>query len=886
MNPTCPAPAIDTLRIEKVFALRGPNIWANFPVLEAWVDLGTHKDLSSELMPGFNENLIGWLPTMIEHHCSPGERGGFFQRLERGTYLAHILEHVTLELQTLAGNRVGFGRTRETSVEGVYRVAIEYDEEAVAREALAAARRLLLAAISNEPFDLPAEIARLVDLSHEHCLGPSTAAIVAAAEARSIPWMRLNDGNLIQLGHGSRQRRIWTAETDRTSAIAEAIAKDKDLTRRLLLACGVPVPAGRPVASAEEAWEAAEPIGLPVAVKPRDGNHGRGVSTGLTTRQGVLDAYRRADGEGNGVIVEQSIPGHDHRLLVIGERLIAAARRVPAHVIGDGIHTVSELVAAANCDPRRCDGHATSLTFIPLDEVAEAVLAEQGMNPASVPPAASPVFLRRTANLSTGGTAIDVTDLVHPETREQAIDAARAVGLDVAGIDLLAEDIAAPLRNQGGAIIEVNAGPGLRMHLDPSEGQSRPVGEAIVETLFEPGESGLIPIVAVTGTNGKTTTTRLIARILATPDTDVAYTCTDGIYVSGRRTDHDDCSGPRSARSVLMNPRVDAAVFETARGGILREGLGFRHCDVAVVTNIGEGDHLGLSEVNTPEDLARVKRCIVEALRPGTGVAVLNADDPLVASMAEKCPGRVVYFSRCSENPLLRKARKDGERVVFARDASIVFADGSSDFVLSSFKDVPFTREGAVAFQVENALAASAAAWALGVPCEVIRSGLSSFGSGLISCPARFNLIETHGRTVVFDYGHNTSALRATIAALDQFAAGRRLAVYSAAGDRRDEDLIEQGALLGNEFDSVVLYEDQYLRGRNPGDIIALFRAGLATGTRCRTVAAFHSWIAAAQHAISSASAGDLVLIQADTVDETTAFEQQLLAQEGAELKR
>lgn len=879
-------PEIDTLRFERVSVLRGPNIWANFPVLEVWVDLGTHKDLSSELMPGFTDRLMAWLPSLIEHRCSEGVHGGFLKRLERGTYLAHILEHVALELQTLAGTKVGFGRARETSVEGTYRVAIEYIEETVGREAVAIARNVLLAAVADQSFDLQPELERLTDLAHEHCLGPSTKSVVDAAIARGIPWIRLNEGNLVQLGHGARQRRIWTAETDRTSAIAQDIAQDKELTRKLLLASGVPAPSGQAVDSEEEAWEAAESLGLPVVVKPRAGNHGRGVSTSLSTREQVVVGYRRADSEGSGVIVENYIPGDDFRLLVIGDRLVAAAKRVPAQVIGDGERSVTELVAEANSDPRRSSGHSTSLTFILLDEVAAGILAEQGLTTESIAPAGSTVVLRRNANLSAGGTAIDVTDLVHPDTCEMAIDAAGAVGLDIAGIDLHAIDITKPLREQGGAVIEVNAGPGLRMHLDPSEGSPRPVGEAILDTLFKPGDNGCIPIVAVTGTNGKTTTTRLIARILSNPETRIAYTCTDGIYIAERRIDHGDCSGPRSALALLMNPRVDKVVLETARGGILRAGLGFQFCDVAVVTNIGEGDHLGLGEVNTPEDLARVKRCIVEALRPKVGVAVLNADDPLVASMAEKCPGKVIYFSRNGDHPLLIKARGAGERVVFVRDHSIVFAEGSSIQILTSLDQVPFTRQGTVAFQVENALAAAAAAWALGIPNEATSAGLFSFGSGLISCPARFNLLETRGKSVVFDYGDNTSSLRAMIEALQQLPAKRRIAVYSAAGDRRDEDMIEQGKMLGDTFDSVVLYEDQYLRGREPGEIIGLFKKGVAEGSRGPSVTAFDNWNAAAKHAIQTSAEGDLVFIQADSVDETTEFEQSLLAEAGVELKR
>ena len=635
------------MEFRKVLALRGPNVWANFPVLEAWVDLG-ELDKPSTDFPGFNERLMSWMPSMIEHRCSIGQRGGFFQRLRTGTYPGHILEHVTLELQTLAGTEVGFGKARETSEQGVYKVVIEYIEETVGRECLAVARELFLAAIHDRPFNVGKEIERLRELAQQVCLGPSTRAIVQAAEARNIPYRRLNTESLVLFGHGRKQRRIQAAETDRTSAIAEAIAQDKEMTRMLFRAVGVPTPYGRPVKDADDAWATACEIGVPVVVKPQDGNQGRGVATNLTTREQIVAAYEAARKEGESVLVEKFAPGHDYRLLVVGDRVVAAARREPAQVLGDGIHTVAQLVELVNADPRRGEHHATVLSKIKLDAIALAVLADQGFTPDSVPPAGATVLIRRNANLSTGGTAIDVTERVHPAVAACAVDAAKIVGLDVAGVDVVAQDISRPLNEQGGVIVEVNAAPGLRMHLEPSVGISRPVGEAIVDMLFPAGENGRIPIVAVTGVNGKTTTTRFIAHILRGTGKCVGMTCTDGIFVNDRRIDSGDCSGPQSARSVLMNPSVEMAVFETARGGMLREGLAFDYCDVAVVTNIGEGDHLGLSDINTPEELAKVKRCIVEAVAP-TGHAVLNANDPLVVEMAAHCPGEVDFLRRRGE---------------------------------------------------------------------------------------------------------------------------------------------------------------------------------------------------------------------------------------------
>jgi cyanophycin synthetase len=518
------------------------------------------------------------------------------------------------------------------------------------------------------------------------------------------------------------------------------------------------------------------------------------------------------------------------------------------------------------------------LSKIRIDAVALNVLADQNLTPGSVPAAGQAVLIRRNANLSTGGTATDVTDIMHPQAMEQAVDAARAVGLDIAGIDIVCQDISRPLEEQHGVVVEVNAGPGLRMHLEPSAGKGRPVGEAIIDMMFAANETARIPIVAVTGTNGKTTTTRMIANILSASGKLVGFTCTDGIYVGARRVEAGDCSGPISARSILMHPRVEAAVFETARGGILREGLAFDRCDVAVVTNIGEGDHLGLADIDTVEKLAHVKATIVRAVAPG-GSAVLNADDPLVAAMASQCAGAIVYFAHSGEHPLLVKRKSEGGRVVFVRDNAIVLAEGVHEFPLISLERIPVTHAGKIGFQVDNVLAATAATWALGTPAEVIRVGLEAFSATLEKAPGRFNLLEVNGATVVVDYGHNPSALLAMLDALQHFPQQRRIVVYSAAGDRRDSDIIRQGELLGKEFDSVILYEDQYVRGRAEGEITRLFKQGIeAAGHRAQTVQAVQGWKNAAAMALEQLQPGDLVLIQADVVDQSVHFIHDLLA--------
>lgn len=854
------------MHFRKVLALRGPNVWANFPVLEAWVDLQHLKDSPSDTLPGFNERLMAWLPTMIEHRCSVGERGGFFERLRRGTWMGHILEHVTIELQTLAGTEVGYGRARETSEDGVYKVVVEYVEESLARECLAVGRELLMAAVEDRPFDLPGELARLRELAHQVCLGPSTGAIVAAARERGIPVRRLNADSLVQLGHGAKARRIVAAETDRTGAIAESIAQDKELTRSLLRAVGVPVPRGRAVEDADDAWAAAEEVGTPVVVKPRYGNHGRGVATDLATREQVRDAYAHAREQSEHVIVETFAPGFDHRVLVVDGRVVAVARREPAHVVGDGRSAIAELIERVNRDPRRGDDHATALTKIRIDPIALAVLAEQGYAPESVPAAGAVVLIRRNANLSTGGTAVDVTDEVHPEVAARCVEAARVIGLDIAGVDVIVRDIRRPLEEQGGIVCEVNAGPGLRMHLEPSAGTPRPVGRAIVDSLFPAGDDGRIPLVAVTGVNGKTTTTRMIAHLTAGTGKTVGMTCTDGIVIAGRTIDAGDCSGPQSARAVLLNPAVEIAVLETARGGILREGLGFDRCDVAVVTNIGEGDHLGLHDVETPERLAQIKRTVVEALSP-RGTAVLNAADPLVAEMAEHCPGSVWYFAREAGHPVLAAHLAAGGGGAYVRDGLLVLARGTTELFRVGLGSIPLTHGGRVGFQVENALAAASAAWLLGTEPEALRVGLATFHNDSRQTPGRFNVLQGGGATVILDYGHNPSALLALIEALGQFPHERRMAVFTAPGDRRDFDILRLGEILGHSFDAVVLYEGEFRRGRPDGQIVELLGRGLSEGHRTAEVVETRGETAAIDAVFRRLQPGDLVLIQPDSVE-------------------
>jgi len=847
------------MHITRLRALRGPNLWSRHTCMEALVSCaGEHCSL--ENMPGFAERLRALFPGI--RPLRPTTRSGPLA-------MADALELAALGLQASAGCPVTFSSTIPTVETGIYQVVVEYTEEAVGRLAFELAEQLCRAAAEGGSFDLPGALHQLRELDEDIRLGPSTGAIVEAAVARGIPFRRLTDGSLVQLGWGSKQRRIQAAETDRTSAVAESIAQDKELTKQLLHAAGVPVPRGRTVYDADEAWAAALEVGLPVVVKPRDGNQGKGVTVNIVSRDHMDIAFRAAHEISREVMVERFIPGADYRFLVVGDRVVAAARREPPQVIGDGVRTVRELVDEVNADPRRGDGHATSLTKMRIDDIALARLAVQNHAPDTVPALGERVVLRNNANLSTGGSATDVTDDVHPELAARAIEAARTIGLDIAGVDIVCKTVLKPLEEQGGGIVEVNAAPGLRMHLAPSFGKGRAVGEAIMSTMFAPGDDARIPLVAVSGTNGKTTTVRLIAHMMAQTGLRVGMTTTDGVFVGDECIDTGDCSGPKSARNVLAHPDVDGAVLETARGGVLREGLGFDRCQVAVVTNIGSGDHLGLAYINTVEDLAVVKRVIVQNVAP-KGMAVLNAADPVVAAMAEHCPGSVTFFAKDRTHPVIATHRARGRRVIYVDDGALVAAEGSSA-VRIPLSQVPLTRGGALAFQVENAMAALGAGWALGIDWASIRSALASFVSDASTAPGRFNLFDYRGATLIADYGHNPDAISALVQAVDALPSKRRSVVISGAGDRRDEDIRKQTEILGAAFDSVVLYQDQCQRGRADGEVIALLRQGLEGASRARDVVDINGEFVAIDHALSKLQPGDLCLLLIDQVDEALA---------------
>ncbi len=846
--------------VSRIRALRGTNLWSRHTAIEAVLRC---NDAECALcgLPGFEDRLRARFPNI-----GPMRPIGH----EGEISVAHALAFAALGLQAQAGCPVTFTRVTQTIEHCVFQVVVEYSEEAVGRLAIKLAEDLCRAAIEDAPFDLSAALAQLRELDEDVRLGPSTGSIVHAAAARGIPFRRLTEGSLVQFGWGSRSRRIQAAEIDRTGAIAETIAQDKQLTKRLLDAAGVPVPQGRPVTDAEDAWLAMQEIGSAVVIKPQDGNQGKGVTVNIETRDHLMIAYKAAREISEEVLIERFVPGHDFRLLVVGNKLVAAARREPPHVVGDGVHTVRQLVEQVNSDPRRGDGHATSLTKIRFDEIALARLAVQGFQADSVPATGIRVVLRNNANLSTGGTATDVTDEVHPEVAARAIAAAQMIGLDIAGVDIVCETMQKSLEQQGGAIVEVNAAPGLRMHLTPSFGKGRAVGEAIINNMFPEGEDGRIPVVAVTGTNGKTTTVRLVAHILSGSGLRTGMTCTDGVYVGERRLDTGDCAGPKSARNVLMHPDVDAAVLETARGGLLREGLGFDRCKVAVVTNIGEGDHLGLNYITTIEDLAVVKRVIVQNVSPD-GMAVLNAADPHVAKMAENCPGAVTFFAADRHHPVMATHNALGKRVVYVEGNAIVTAEHGVVVQRIPLEDVPLTSKGTISFQVENAMASVAAGWALTLGWNVIRAALKSFASDADTAPGRFNVFSYRGATLIADYGHNPDAILALVRAVEAMPSERRMIVISGAGDRRDEDIRRQTEILGDAFDEVILYQDQCQRGRADGEVLALLREGLTRAKRATAIEEINGEFLAIDTALARIQPGELCLILIDQVEEALA---------------
>jgi cyanophycin synthetase len=873
-----------SLRITETRVYRGPNYWSYEPTIKLIVDLGELEEWPTNRIPGFTDGLLAVVPGIAQHSCGTGRVGGFADRLREGTWLGHVAEHVALQLQRDAGTEVGRGKTRSTGETGKYHVVYSYAEESVGLAAGKLAVRLVNHLVEPEAeFDIVGAFEQLVLLAERAAFGPSTQAILDEAALRDIPYIRMNDGSLVQLGHGVYQKRIRATMTSHTSALGVDIAQDKKLTNRLLAATGLPVPRSEVVRSADEAVEVATRIGFPVAVKPLDGNHGRGVILNLADADAVRAGYALALAESRfgGVLVESFLVGNDYRCLIIGGVLQAVAQRVPAHVDGDGKHAVADLVEATNADPRRGIGHEKVLTRIKVDEESVLYAREQGYELTDVPKKGARVYLKRTGNMSTGGISIDRTDEIHPDNAEIAEQAAKVVGLDIAGIDFICPDIGTPVRESGGGIVEVNAAPGFRMHTHPTEGESQYVAKPVIDLLFAPGTPSRIPIIAVTGTNGKTTTARMIAHVLKGMGRKVGMTSTDGIYVDGRPIRRGDMSGPKSASMVLQNPLVDTAVFEVARGGILREGLGYQRNDVAVVLNVAS-DHLGLGGITSLRQLAAVKQVIVEAV-PRDGTAVLNADDPLVAKMAGHCSGSVIYFGLDPDSEVLRRQASRGRRSVTVEAGSngemIVLRHGRKSMPLVWTHLLPATFEGRARMNVANALAAAAAAWAAGAHLHDIRQGLRTFTTSYYMAPGRLNLFELNGFRVIVDYAHNPHALEALGTFVDALAepsaggsspvvTGRRIAVVATAGDRRDRDIDELGRVAARHFDHVIVREDANTRGRERGATGAVLEAGvraaMAEGARCQAVETVLDELDATRRALEIGVPGDLVVLCVD----------------------
>jgi cyanophycin synthetase len=865
------------MKILETRVYRGPNLYALWPVIRLRMDLEELEDFPTVELPGFADRLLETIPSLREHGCSYGEDGGFVRRMkeDEGTWMGHVLEHVAIELQVLAGTPVTFGKTRgEGLPKGQYYVVYSYVEEAVGLAAGDLALRLIRHLLPSEradhdpsAFDFKSEFESLVRLAQRRALGPSTAALVRAAEERDIPWIRLNEGSLVQLGYGKHQKRIQATVTSETRQIATEIASDKRLTHQILDQLGLPVARQAIVCDAQEAAEEAVSLGFPVVVKPLDGNHGNAVSINLKSSDEVREAFEKAYELSDRVIVEACQAGQDHRILVVDGHVVAVSRRVPGHVVGDGRHTIAELVEITNSDPRRGIGHEKVLTRLEIDDQAERLLALAGLALDSVPADQQVVYLRSTGNLSTGGTAIDMTDAIHEDNRLMAERAVKAIGLDVGGVDFITPDITRSYREVGGAIVEINAAPGFRMHLAPTEGKPRDVAGPVIDMLFPRGTRFRIPIAAITGTNGKTTTTRMVAHILKLSGHKVGMATTDGVYIDGVRTVRGDMTGPWSSQLVLRDPTIDAAVLESARGGIVRSGLGWRKCSVGAVLNVA-ADHLGLGGIEDIDDLAKVKQIIAEV---SEDYCVLNADDERVAAMAASSPAEPIWVTLDHKNERVREhVRGKGKAVVLEEGLNgrmLVLYQGERQIPLLWARQIPATIEGRALHNIQNAMFAAAIAHGLGIGVENIRQGLRTFTTDFFQAPGRLNFYNEHPFRVLLDYAHNAHGMEAVARTVRELAVhGRRIGVIASPGDRRDEDIMALARAAAPAFDLVLIREDEDLRDRQPGEVAAVLRRGLldAGVPAERIVPGVFKEEDSVLRALEMACAGDLVVIFGD----------------------
>lgn len=854
------------MRILELRALRGPNIYRRRPVIYMKLDIEEYEEKPTNMLPGFKKALEKLIPTLYEHECSEGREGGFFSRVSEGTWLGHVVEHVALELQCLANMPVEFGRTRSAKQKGVYNVVFAYEVEEAGLEAGRIAVSLVETLAKGLPFDLPPYIQTLKEVREDFMLGPSTRSIVEEAVSRGIPMIRLNKYSLVQLGYGVHQKRIQATISSNTSSIAVDIACNKETTKSVLDNVGIPVPYGSVVETAEEAVQKGLKLGFPLVVKPLNASQGRGMTVHITDEKSLKKAFEKAANLSREVVVEDFVEGNDYRILVINNHFVAASHRMPAHVIGDGKSTIRKLVEKVNADPKRGFGHENILTKITFDEMTESILSSQGLTPESILEDGKLLNLKTTANLSTGGTARDVTDIVHPANKALAERAAKVIGLDIAGIDIIAPDIQKPIIETGGLVVEVNAAPGFRMHLQPVEGRQRNVGKYVVDMLFPPGVPSRIPIIAVTGTNGKTTTVRLISHVLKTAGRHVGFTTTEGIYIGNELILKGDTTGPFSTRVILRDPSVDYAVLEIARGGILREGLGYDFSDVGVVLNISE-DHLGLKGIDTLEEMAYVKSLIVEMIREG-GCAVLNADDPIVADMADNTKAEIIYFSIDKDNPLIQRHRQKGGMCAVLDGGVLTVFKGDVVVPVIEAVEIPITLEGRALFNVQNCLAAVAALYAMDVNIGDIASGLVTFHPTYHQNPGRLNFLNIGQFRVILDYAHNVASYEAIMGMLDMVEAREKIGVIATPGDRRDTDIERMGARAAHTLTKIVVREDDDKRGRKEGEVAdILTKTALKEGFEPSNIQTVLDEEEAALFALKKAAPGDIVLILADKVE-------------------
>ena len=868
------------MKILKTQALRGPNIWSvkRQKLIQMRLDLEELEQFPTNKIEGFRERIEEMFPSLIEHRCSEGCRGGFFMRIDKGTWMGHVIEHIALEIQTLAGMETGFGRTRETKTPGTYNVVFSYTEENVGLFAAESAVAIAEALIIGAEYDLDSDLQKMREIREKVRLGPSTGSIVEEAVNRDIPWIRLGTNSLVQLGYGVNQMRFQATITCKTSSIAVDIACNKELTKKMLDMASIPVASGSICVDEEDLATTIEKIGYPIVLKPLDGNHGKGASINVTNWEDAVSGLAFAKEYSNRIIVEKFITGFDFRILVIDNKLVAAAKRVPAHVVGNKKNSIQELINITNLDPRRGYGHENVLTQIDVDRDTEDLLEKLNYTLATIPKDGEIVFLKSTANLSTGGTSVDVTDMMHPENIFLAERISRVIGLDVCGVDIMAENLTQPLKENGGVILEVNAAPGFRMHLAPSEGLPRNVAAPVIDMLYPPGKTCRIPIIAVTGTNGKTTTTRLIAHIVKNNGFKVGFTTSDGIYIQNHMMEKGDTTGPLSAEYVLRDPTVEFAVLETARGGILRSGLGFSKCDIGIITNIQE-DHLGISDIHTLEDLSKVKSTVVKSVKK-EGWAILNADDEHCVKVGSELECKVAYFSLNEDNPLIKKLCTEGKTVAVYENGFITIKKGEWKIRIERATHVPLTLGGKAKFMIANVLAATLASYLWGFKTEDISLSLQTFIPSAAQTPGRMNIFEFKKFKVLIDFAHNASGYRGVEEYLQSVEAVKKIGIIAGVGDRRDEDIKECASIAARMFDHIIIRQEKYLRGRTEEEIIELILEGIQNSGKNVTYEIIPKETEAIKHAIDNAEEGSFITALSDVVTNAIDIVQEYLDKE------